>query len=98
MSMESMSVKPAQVTALSGEIRSGAQNIRAELDRLETAVGRLRSAWGGEAQVAYDAAQRKWTNSVTQMQELLGQIATKTEQISGQYVQSDRSSAGRFGA
>ena len=94
--MQSMSVNPAQVTALAGQIRSGAQGIRSQLDTLESEVSKLRASWGGEAQQSYDAAQRKWNQSVAEMQQLLSQVATKTEEISQQYVQSDNSSASRF--
>ena len=94
--MQSMSVNPEQVRALSAQIRTGSQNIRGELDRLETEVGKLRSAWGGEAQQAYDQAQVRWNRSIAEMQQLLTQISTKTEEIAGQYVSTDRSAAGRF--
>jgi early secretory antigenic target protein ESAT-6 len=96
--MQSMSVNPAQVTALASEIRNGANGIRTQLDNLNTEVTKLRGQWGGDAQQSYDAAQRSWNQSVTAMQELLSQIATKTEEISSGYVQSDNSSAGRFNA
>jgi WXG100 family type VII secretion target len=91
-----MSVNPAQVNALAAEIRNGSQGIRSTLDTLESEVGKLRSSWGGEAQQQYDAAQRKWSQTLGEMQALLSQIASKTEEISGQYVQSDNSSAQRF--
>lgn len=94
--MQSMSVRPEQVTALAGQIRGGAQGIRAELDRLEAEVGKLRSAWGGDAQQSYDQAQAKWNASLTELQQLLQQISGKTEEIAAQYLQSDKSSAGRF--
>ena len=94
--MQSMSVRPEQVTALSNEIRTGANGIRSELDRLESEVGRLRAAWNGEAQSAYDQAQAKWNKSVTELQQLLEQIASKTDQMSQEYVSRDKSSAGRF--
>lgn len=94
--MQSMSVNPAQVTALANEIRTGSSGIKAQLDTLDSEVGKLRASWGGEAQQSYDAAQRRWTQTLTEMQNLLSQIATKTEEISGQYVQSDTSSANRF--
>jgi 6 kDa early secretory antigenic target len=94
--MQSMSVNPAQVSALAGQIRNGSSGIRSQLDNLESEVGKLRSAWGGEAQQSYDAAQLKWNKSLSEMQTLLTQIASKTEEISQQYVQSDNSSAGRF--
>lgn len=94
--MQSMSVDPAQVISLAGQIRNGSNGIRAELDKLEAEVNKLKAAWGGEAQQSYDAAQRSWNQSVSEMQALLTQIATKTEEISQQYTQSDASSANRF--
>jgi 6 kDa early secretory antigenic target len=94
--MQSMSVNPAQVSALAGQIRTGSQGIRQQLDTLESAVGKLRGQWGGEAQASYDQAQKAWNESVSEMQELLSQIAGKTETISQQYTQTDQSAAGRF--
>lgn len=96
MSMQSMSVDPAQVSALSAAIRGGASGIRSELDTLESEVGKLRASWSGESQLAYDQAQAKWTKSLAEMQQLLEQIASKTEEISQQYNQTDKSAAGRF--
>jgi len=94
--MQSMSVNPAQVIALAGQIRQGSTGIKSTLDNLESEVGKLRAAWGGEAQVSYDNAQRKWSQTLGEMQALLTQIATKTEGIAGTYTQSDQTSAGRF--
>ena len=96
--MQSMSVRPEQVNALAAQIRSGSQGIRSELDRLESEVGKLRAAWDGAAQQAYDQAQAKWNRSLSEMQQLLTQIAGKTEEISGQYVLPDTSAGGRGGA
>lgn len=94
--MDSMSVKPAMVVELSGQIRSGASGIRSELEQLDAEVSKLRESWSGAAQQAYDRAHREWTQSLTQMNELLGRIATTTEEISQNYVSSDNASAGRF--
>ena len=94
--MQSMSVNPAQVSALAGQSRSGSQNIKSTLDNLESEVNKLKGAWSGEALEAYNQAQRNWTASVNEMQQLLTQIAGKTEEISQQYTQTDSSAAGRF--
>ncbi|MFZ4841585.1 WXG100 family type VII secretion target [Mycetocola saprophilus] len=94
--MESMSVQTAQVSALSQQIRGGAQGIKSELDRLESEVGRLRASWSGEAQNAYDDAQRRWNASLTEMQQLLERISSSTDQIAQTYTQTDKSAAGRF--
>lgn len=94
--MQSMSVQTAQVLALSGEIRTGAQQIRSELERLEGEVAKLRGSWSGESQRAYDIAQRKWNESLTSMQQLLERISSGTEQIAQQYNASDSRNANRF--
>ncbi|RLP82434.1 WXG100 family type VII secretion target [Mycetocola lacteus] len=91
-----MSVQTAQVGALSQQIRGGAQGIKSELDRLESEVGRLRASWSGEAQNAYDDAQRRWNASLTEMQQLLERISSSTDQIAQTYTQTDKSAAGRF--
>lgn len=94
--MQSMSVNPAQVTALAGQIRSGSNNIKSTLENLESEVNKLKGAWSGEALEAYNQAQQKWTASVSEMQQLLTQIAGKTEEIAQQYTKTDSSAAGRF--
>jgi WXG100 family type VII secretion target len=91
-----MSVRPEQVIALAGQIRTGAAGIRTRLEELEAEVGTLRSSWDGEAQAAYDQAQAKWTQSLARLNELLQQIAGKTEEIAQGYVSTDKSAAGRF--
>ncbi|MFV0374714.1 WXG100 family type VII secretion target [Microbacterium sp.] len=95
--MQSMSVQTSQVSALSQQIRQGAQGIRGQLEQLESEVKTLRASWNGEAQASYDLAQKKWTQSLAQMQALLENIAAKTEQIAQNYNASDARNAGRFG-
>lgn len=94
--MESMSVRPEQVTALSEQIRGGATSIRNELNDLESKVSTLRGQWGGEAQASYDQAQRKWDVSIGELQQLLEQIAKSTQDISSGYTDTDNKAAGRF--
>lgn len=96
MNMQSMSVRPEQVTFLAGQIRNGSRNINTALEDLDTAVGKLRGLWDGEAKESYAQAQAEWTNSLSEMRLLLSQIADKTEAISAQYLATDKSSAGRF--
>lgn len=94
--MQSMSVKPEQVVALAGQIRTGSNGIKSQLEQLDGEVSKLRGSWNGAAQAAYDDAQRKWTQSLTALNTLLEQISQKTEEMSHGYVSSDKSSAGRF--
>lgn len=94
--MQSMSVRPEQVIQLATQIGQGAKGIHAVLEDLESAVSKLRGSWDGGAQVAYDEAQAKWNKSLQSMNQLLGQVAVKTAELSQGYVSQDKSSAGRF--
>lgn len=94
--MESMSVRPEQVTQLAGSIRTGATGIRNELDELDKKVAKLRASWNGQAQASYDEAQLQWNKSIGELQQLLAQISTKTEEISNSYVNTDNQAAKRF--
>ena len=94
--MQSMSVQTAQVSAAAAQIRIGSKNIHTAIETLEAEVAKLRGAWSGESQASYDAAQRKWTQSLNEMQSLLERIASSTEQIAQTYNQSDKRNAGRF--
>lgn len=94
--MQSFGVNTAQVSMLSGEIRKGANDIRSDLDNLDQKIGVLRSRWGGEAQASYDEAQRRWNQSLAEMQSVLEQIASKTQEISEGYTATDTNAAKRF--
>ncbi|QIM19346.1 WXG100 family type VII secretion target [Leucobacter coleopterorum] len=95
--MQSMSVETARIDALSQDIAGGSNAIQSELDKLESAVGALRSSWSGEAQLAYDTAQRQWTESLNNMKALLDRISNGTRQIGQDYSSSDSRNANRFG-
>ncbi|WP_159809625.1 WXG100 family type VII secretion target [Cellulomonas citrea] len=92
----SFSVSPEQVSGLSSQIRTGATGIRSELESLDSKVSQLRASWSGEAQASYDTAQRAWTQSLTELQQLLEQIAAKTDEIAQGYTAADKASAQRF--
>lgn len=94
--MQSMSVRPEQVTALSASIRQGANGIQNELEELESKIATLRSRWSGEAQASYDESQRRWNKSLAELQQLLAQISNKTEEIANSYVNTDSHAAKRF--
>lgn len=94
--MQSMSVRPEQVRGLSAEIRNGANGIQETLSELESKINTLRSQWSGEAQASYDESQRRWNTSLSELQQLLDQIATRTNDIADSYVNTDGQAAKRF--
>jgi WXG100 family type VII secretion target len=96
--MADMSVTPEALTAASANLRRESQRIEAALRALETEAARLRGTWDGAARVAYDTAQREWSMTFEHMKSVLASIATATQSIGDDYVESDRSSARRFGS
>ena len=94
--MGAMSVRPEQVNGLAAQIRTGANGIREDLNTLESKIAPVRDSWSGAAQAAYDEAQRKWNKELAEMQQLLENIASKTEQISSGYTDTDSQAAKRF--
>lgn len=94
--MSAMSVSPAEVNRLAGDLRKNANAIRDHLDTLEGKIAKVRASWSGQAQASYDDAQRKWNKELAEMQQLLETIASKTEQISSGYTDTDSQAAKRF--
>ncbi len=94
--MGAMSVRPEQVNGLAAQIRTGANGIREDLNTLESTIAPVRESWCGAAQAAYDEAQRKWNKELAELQQLLENIASKTEQISSGYTDTDSQAAKRF--
>jgi len=94
--MADLSVSPAALTASAAELRKESQRIEAALRNLEQEANRLRGNWDGAARVAYDNAQRQWSATFEQMKSVLASIATATENISDNYVETDRNAAKHF--
>lgn len=97
MGMKSMSVNPAQVRGLSESIRGKSNQIKADLETLEKRVNELKASWEGEATTAYAAAQAAWDKQINEMEQLLGRIGVKLNEIADGYEAKDAQSAKRFG-
>lgn len=48
-----------------------------ELDTLDSEAERLNSAWDGDAQRAYDRAQREWSTAIESMKALLAEATRR---------------------
>lgn len=96
MSMQSMSVTPARVHEIAGQVRSESQQIASDLDHLEKRINALRGKWSGESQAAYTQAQARWSAQLSEMQQLLATVASKTEEIASGYTATDKSAAQLF--
>ena len=97
MAIGSFSVNPAQVQTLAECIRHGADGIRQQLEDLDNKVSRLKQQWDGSAKEAYAQAQQNWNRNLAEVEQILGNIATATSEISNGYSTSDQHAAGFFG-
>lgn len=96
MNMKSMSVNPAQVRTLSDSIKTQSNHIKGDLEALEKRVNELKGSWEGESTTAYAAAQVAWDKQIGEMEQLLGQIGLKLNEIADGYQAKDAHSAKRF--
>ena len=78
------------------DIKSGASNLQGCLDDLENTLNQLRSSWEGQAQEAYQAAQRKWNEGLEGLKDVLRKTSTAVDSARSNYQQTDQSSAARF--
>lgn len=94
--MESLRVDPSRLQALSESLQNNSKNIEAALETLDSKIDKLRAEWSGESQAAYDEAQRRWNEQLTEMNRILSTISTKTSEIASAYVATDAAAAKRF--
>lgn len=89
-------VSPAEVIALSDDIKTKSGQIEGYLGDLDRKVSTLKASWDGEAKEAYERAQREWSVQITEMNALLARVSGKLVEISNDYAATDRRGAGRF--
>ncbi len=94
--MQSMSVTPEMVNALSQQIKTDSTHIREILDTLESNVKVLKNSWEGEALESYNQAEREWKQLVEQMHATLVRISSATGEMANAYVSKDKANASLF--
>jgi WXG100 family type VII secretion target len=96
MSTATTKVTPAEVNALSEFIGGASRQITGHLGELDAKVKKLQASWDGEAKQAYEIAQKRWNDQVSEMNALLGRVSGKLVEIAQGYDATDRRGAGRF--
>ena len=74
------------------DINTGAGNLDSCLSDLEQTLNQLE----GQAQEAYQAAQRKWNEGLNGLKDVLRKTSTAVDSARTNYQQTDQSSAARF--
>lgn len=79
-----------------GELVRRTRDISMVLQQLNN-TGRTLETWEGQAQIAYQAAQKEWTSAANSMVDLLNTRATRLQQINANYADYDREASRRLG-
>jgi WXG100 family type VII secretion target len=94
--MDGYRVDPAQLAAVSGQMRTGAAGIEAELGRLRAAVDSLHGNWVGNAQTRFQTLLEQWQTGARQLHDALSAIAVMTAQAGTAYADTDSQVAAGF--
>lgn len=72
------------------------KDIDDRMNRLESELEPLRSAWAGHAQEAYVRAKATWDRAIQEMRDLLDESHRTVHQSNAEYQAVDRRGAARF--
>ena len=95
---EDMLVDYGSLSNASSELARASQAISSDLESMDGELKPTQSEWTGEAQTQYLTAKAEWSQSLTDMNQLLAQMGTHVDTSSGNYNTADRQGAASFGA
>lgn len=95
---EDMLVDYGSMSNASSELARASQAISSDLESMDGELKPTQSEWTGEAQTQYLTAKAEWSQSLTDMNQLLAQMGTHVDTSSGNYNTADRQGAASFGA
>lgn len=87
--MEHLDVTPSRLQAASAGVRDAAAAIDRHLETLTAAAAALREEWSGEAQQAFDVAQRRFVAGMSARADLVRLICRALEDLAGGYSRVD---------
>lgn len=94
--MVAFKATPAQLFSLADRLGSESKQIGSTLNELDQKVAALRAQWDGDAQRAYDDAQRSWNASADHINKILDEMSKRSRLIGERYAATDKNAAGRF--
>lgn len=96
--MDHLDVTPARLRTAASEIRSAARAIDLVLHDLDDSTVRLRAGWSGEAQAAFDAAEKRFRDLMASRADVVRKLCTALEQLAVGYSTVDLEAARALGA
>jgi WXG100 family type VII secretion target len=89
-------VTPQQLSAVAGQLTSGAANVEATLGQLGNAVAPLGSDWAGMAQGRFQALWAQWQRDARGLQEALNGMSQLMAKASAGYDETEQAIANSF--
>ena len=96
--MDQLEVNPAKLSSAAAAIETASKGIDDTIMQLEHAATALRSQWSGDAQLAFDAAQTRFTDLMESRTELVRVICDALKTLAVSYSTVDLEAARALGA
>ncbi|GCD34453.1 MULTISPECIES: WXG100 family type VII secretion target [Streptomyces] len=87
----------ATISQAASDVRGTANNIRTQLDDLESGVKKIAASWEGAAQEGYQARQREWDQRAASLHSTLEAIAKALDQAAQNYQSTESKNASIWG-
>lgn len=90
-------VQYAVIHQAAEDCKRAGKNLDSTFDDLKQQMHPLTESWTGEAREMWDEAQRKWDQSLADLNSFLNRVAIALPQIADGYQQTDKKIGGFFG-
>lgn len=95
--LDQLTVTPARLATAATNIQAAATAIDAILEQLDDDAKTLRSQWSGDAQIAFDAARLRFSDSLESRTEAVRRICAALDNLADAYSNIDLESARALG-
>jgi len=91
-----MAVNFGNLQSASEAVQKASNDLDSKLQELETKASRLIDTWNGEAQEAYWAQQKVWSDASKDLQQILLNIKRALDESHDDYTNTERAATQRF--
>ncbi|MFI9535574.1 WXG100 family type VII secretion target [Nocardia fusca] len=93
---DAIAYSEAQLMALSGDLNTSRGRLQETHDELQGYVNGLVAQWGGDAQVAYSAKQKRWDDAHIALLEIMHRLSEIVRDGAIDMTTTDKSNAARW--
>ena len=97
MSGDAIKVTFGAIDSLAGSIDGQVKQIEAQLEDLRQAIVKLSQMWEGSANESFQAVQRNWNQSATDLNGVLNRIAVAVHQAHDAYMHTENQNQAVWG-